>query len=941
MASLHLVRSILMLCFVLNFHLLKSNCEAIMRDSEKTALLNLEHDWGKPVALNWSSIAYTDHCNWSGIICTDGFVTGSFPTTLFNCSRLQHLDLSYNDFSGFLPPNIHHLSPKLAYLNLASNGLFGSIPSTICQLHSLELLYLDNNLFDGSYPTELGQLSELQFLSLSHNHFVPERMHPEFGNLINLKYLRMSNINLLGEIPDTVSQLSQLRILDLSSNRLSGIIPSAIWRLRSLEVLYLGYNSLCGQLSGPIEAINLAKINIANNRLTGQIPEDFGKLKNLRHLLLHDNHLSGFIPNGIAMLPMLHDMQLSRNFLSGELPNELGKHSMLFKIEISSNNLSGKLPEGLCSFQVLRYIDFSHNSLSGDLPESFLTCSSLRSIFLYNNKFRGNFPASIWSLPELTMIMIKENSFSGTLPSKLGSNITTINISNNRFSGSLPTYAHNLNTLMAENNFISGEIPEKLILHAPLQVLHLAKNMLSGLLPSRIWYMCFLMELDLRRNNLSGEIPDTIGDFLMIGDVVYIDLSENNLSGPIPPNLVELRPTHLNLSSNQLTGQIPSSFEIKEYEQSFLSNPGLCSSDQFGNLPTCPEDAEPKEQHRHLKRPIIVFLILGSIILVFTGFVCFIKIRAFLTRKKQDAPSAQWNLTTFQPINYNVQDILCGLTNNNLVGSGGSGKVYKICLGNNNCKIAVKKICIGLRKDDMLEKQFQAETETLGYIRHANIVKLLGCISSSESKLLIYEYMEHGSLYDWLHQRAMTSSNEPLNWPMRMSIAIDAARGLSYMHHDCSPPIAHRDVKSSNILLDLEFKARIADFGLARALVKAGEPESVSAMVGSFGYIAPEVGSIRKINEKVDVYSFGVVLLELTTGRRATGEGGGHENLAQWAWRKFQEEDFELMDVIDESIRDASYFREVQLVFKLGLICTGTKPSLRPTMKEILQVLQR
>ncbi|KXG20184.1 hypothetical protein SORBI_3010G167700 [Sorghum bicolor] len=500
-----------------------------------------------------------------------------------------------------------------------------------------------NNYFNERYPAEPGNLSELQVLYLAYNPFAPGRMHPQFGNLSNIKYLWMSNMNIVGEIPDIMPQLSQLRLLDLSSNRWNGMIPSGVWTLRSLEMLYLDNNSLCGHISGPIEAMSLTEINVSNNLLTGRIPDDFGK----------------------------------------------------------------------------QFLWFT---------------------------------------------------------AKLRSNITTINISNNRFSGSLPMSADNLNTLMAENNFISGEVPTNLINGAPLQ--------------------------------------------------------------------------------------------INEFVRSFLSNPGLCASYNFGNYPMC------------IRQP---------------GILCFIKIRAFLTRQRQnhEAPSPGWNLTTFQPINYNVEDILYGLTNNNLVGSGGSGKVYKICLGN-SCKIAVKKISNGLKKDDMMAKQFQAEIGTLGSIRHANIVKLLDFISTSESKLLIYEYMEH----------------------------------------------AHRDVKSSNILLDLEFKAKIADFGLARALVKAGDLESISTMVGSFGYMAPEFASIRKINVKVDVYSFGVVLLELTTRRLATGEDGGHENLAQWAWRKFQEDNFQLIDVIDENMRDASNFREVQLVFKLGLICTGPKPSLRPTMKEVLQVLQ-
>ena len=141
--------------------------------------------------------------------------------------------------------------------------------------------------------------------------------------------------------------------------------------------------------------------------------------------------------------------------------------------------------------------------------------------------------------------------------------------------------------------------------------------------------------------------------------------------------------------------------------------------------------------------------------------------------------------------------------------------------------------------DEKLDREFESEVKVLGSIRHTNIVKLLCCISSQEAKLLVYEYMENGSLDRWLHHRDRAGAPAPLDWPTRLAVAVDAARGLSYMHHDCAQPIVHRDVKSSNILLDPDFQAKIADFGLARILVKSGEPESVSAIGGTFGYMAP------------------------------------------------------------------------------------------------------
>jgi serine/threonine protein kinase len=186
------------------------------------------------------------------------------------------------------------------------------------------------------------------------------------------------------------------------------------------------------------------------------------------------------------------------------------------------------------------------------------------------------------------------------------------------------------------------------------------------------------------------------------------------------------------------------------------------------------------------------------------------------------------------------------LTENNLIGSGGSGKVYRIAINRAGDFVAVKRIWSNEEMDHKLEKEFLAEVQILGTIRHANIVKLMCCISSEKSKLLVYEYMENHSLDRWLHGKKRSSSmgassvrHSVLDWPTRFQIAIGAARGLCYMHHDCSTPIVHRDVKSSNILLDSEFKARIADFGLAKMLAKQGEAHTMSAVAGSFGYIAP------------------------------------------------------------------------------------------------------
>uniref|UniRef100_A0A6N2L2A5 Protein kinase domain-containing protein n=1 Tax=Salix viminalis TaxID=40686 RepID=A0A6N2L2A5_SALVM len=206
--------------------------------------------------------------------------------------------------------------------------------------------------------------------------------------------------------------------------------------------------------------------------------------------------------------------------------------------------------------------------------------------------------------------------------------------------------------------------------------------------------------------------------------------------------------------------------------------------------------------------------------------------------------------------------------------------------------------------------------------------------------------MENQSLDRWLHGRKRSPSvgissvhNSVLDWPTRFQIAIGAARGLSYMHHDCYTPIIHRDVKSSNILLDSELRARIADFGLARILATQGEAHTMSAVAGSFGYMAPEYAYTTRVNEKIDVYSFGVVLLELATGKEPNS-GDEQTSLADWAWQQFGQ-GTPIADCLDPEIKEPCFLQEMTTVFNLGLICTHPSPSTRPSMKDVLEILRR
>ncbi|KAL4269561.1 hypothetical protein GQ457_HM000020 [Hibiscus cannabinus] len=965
------------LCYCLSFLFLlfiSTPLRATSQDinAERNVLLNLKQQLGNPPFLqSWTSSS--SPCDWPEINCTANSVTevhlgdknitvpippticdlknltlldlsynyipGEFPS-LYNCSKLQTLYLSQNYFVGPIPDDIDRLS-ALVYLDVGANNFSGNIPPSIGRLPNLQTLYVYQNQFNGTFPKEIGNLSNLEVLGMAYNEFSPMRIPQEFGQLTKLWYLWMAQTNLIGEIPENFNNLSSLQHLDLSRNNLEGPIPDRLFSL-NLTNVYLYNNNLSGEIPRPVEAMNLVQIDLSNNNLTGSIPEDFGKLQYLDFLNLFSNQLTGELPASIGLLPALRDFRVFQNNLTGVLPPEFGLHSKLEGFEVSQNQFSGQLPENLCAGGVLQGVVAHTNNLSGEMPKSLGTCGSLRTFQLHNNRFSGEIPQGLWRTFNLSTLMLSNNSFSGELPSELAWNMSRVEISDNKFSGEIPTTVAswtNLVVFEASNNLFSGRIPKEITNLSGLTVLLLNGNDFSGELPSEIISWTQLTTLDLSNNKLSGAIPAAIGS---LPDLLNLDLSENQFSGDIPLGINQ-RLTSLNLSSNQLVGRIPSQLDNLAYENSFLNNAGLCADDPILKLPRCNSELRKSKgvlSSRHLAIILTFAILISLAILVLSFFI----VRDH-RRKKHRQNLATWKLTSFQRLDFTEGNILSNLTDNNLIGSGGSGKVYRIIINRSNESVAVKKIWNSTKLDYNLEKEFLAEVEILGNIRHSNIVKLLCCISGEDSKLLVYEYMENLSLDRWLHGNKKSSVSGTglvyhtvLDWPTRLQIAVGAAQGLCYMHHECPTPIIHRDVKSSNILLDSEFKAKIADFGLAKMLTRHASSHTMSVVAGSFGYLAPEYAYTTKVNAKVDVYSFGVVLLELVTGREANSIDQ-NKNLVEWAWHHFSE-DKPIAEILDPELRESSYLEEMIMVYKIGIVCTRASPSTRPSMKEVLHVLR-
>lgn len=269
----------------------------------------------------------------------------------------------------------------------------------------------------------------------------------------------------------------------------------------------------------------------------------------------------------------------------------------------------------------------------------------------------------------------------------------------------------------------------------------------------------------------------------------------------------------------------------------------------------------------------------------------------------------------------------------NVIGEGGYGIVYSGVLVDNT-KVAVKNL---LNNRGQAEKEFKVEVEAIGRVRHKNLVRLLGYCAEGASRILVYEYVDNGNLEHWLHGDVGPSS--PLTWAIRMNIVLGTAKGLTYLHEGLEPKVVHRDIKSSNILLDKQWNPKVSDFGLAKLL--GSERSYVTTRVmGTFGYVAPEYASTGMLNERSDVYSFGILLMEIITGRNPVdySRPEGEVNLVDWLKSMVTNRNAE--GVLDPKLPEKPSSRALKRALLVALRCVDPNAQKRPKMGNVIHMLE-
>ncbi|KAF5470311.1 hypothetical protein F2P56_010832 [Juglans regia] len=815
-------------------------------------------------------------------------------------------------------------------------------------LHVQQLILLNMNL-SGSLSPELGYLSHMTILDFMWN-------------------------NISGSIPKEIGNIKSLKLLLLNGNQLTGSLPEELGYLQNLDRIQIDQNHISGPIPVSFSKLKKAKhFHMNNNSISGQIPAELSRLSRLVHFLLDNNNLSGYLPPEFSQMPRLQIIQLDNNRFDGTtIPVSYSNMSQLLKLSLRNCNLQGTIPD-LSQIRNLYYLDLSSNKLNGLIPPGRLS-ENITTIYLSNNNLTGPVPENFSGLPHLQILSIANNSLSGSIPSTIWENRTLnetesliVELQNNKLSNitgstSLPpnvTVWLQGNPLCSKTNLVqfcgfesgnkinsesstnttsvcqpqrcpppyenSPTSPEPCFCAAPLLVGYRLKSPgFSNFLPYRYRFEEFLtsalklFNFQLYIDSFAWEEGPRLGMHFKLFPVYNTNVNNPNIF-----NTSEVRRIlHMFVSWDIHDPDIFGPYEVLNF-----------------TLLDVYKDVIATSQRSALSKGALVGIVLGTIAgaVILSVVVSLLTLRARMRNhpavlRRRHPSKASMKIDGVKPFTYGEMAMATNNFNSSTqVGQGGYGKVYKGTLTDGTV-VAIKRAQEGSLQG---EKEFLTEIELLSRLHHRNLVSLIGYCDEECEQMLVYEFMPNGTLRDHLSAK----SKEPLSFAMRLRIALGSAKGILYLHTEADPPIFHRDIKASNILLDLKYTAKVADFGLSRLApvpdIEGTVPAHISTVVkGTPGYLDPEYFLTHKLTDKSDVYSLGIVFLELLTGMQPISRGKNIVREVNVAYKSGV-----IFSVVDE--RMGSFPSDCVVKFlSLALKCCQDETDARPSMAEVVRVLE-
>ncbi|KAJ7951417.1 Strubbelig-receptor family protein [Quillaja saponaria] len=604
--------------------------------------------------------------------------------------------------------------------------------------------------------------------------------------------------------------------------------------------------------------------------------------------------LSGFIGSQLTSLTALINLDMSNNNFGGDIPYQLPPNVQ--RLNFANNKFTGNIPYSISELTSLTYLNLGHNQLQNQLNDIYGKLSALSTLDVSFNSLQGNLPQSFSLLSSLTTLYLQNNQLTGPIDVLANIPLENLNVENNHFTGWIPEQLKNINLQNGGNSWSSGPAPPP-----PPGTPPVTKNNPkhkpsgSGNSPSDI-----NTGGGGKKSGISGGgIAGIVISILVVGAIVAFFLvkrrSRRSSSDMEKLDNQPFAPFTSTVVQETKPVQTSSAIDTKTFDTSASIN---LRPPPVDRLRSFDEDEIPK-------KPLAV--------------------------KKS-------NINPINVASYSIADLQIATGSfsiENLLGEGSFGRVYRAQFDDGKV-LAVKKIDSSILHNELSE-DFTEIVSNISQLQHPNVTELVGYCSEHGQHLLVYEFHKNGSLHDFLH--LADEYSKPLIWNSRVKIALGTARALEYLHEVCSPSIVHKNIKSANILLDVELNPHLSDSGLASFIPNADEV--LSQNTGS-GYSAPEVTMSNQYTIKSDVYSFGVVMLELLCGRKPfdSSRSRSEQSLVRWATPQLHDIDA-LAKMVDPALEGLYPVKSLSRFADVIALCVQPEPEFRPPMSEVVQALVR